>query len=238
MKPLTSDSEDNEALQALGRASVQIVHDLKNHLNGLKLYATFLRKRMEKSGRAGDELETVIKLIAGLDRTAKEVSMIGQIGRRIELKKQPGVDLEKILREVTTSLNADSLSGQPTVTGSLSRSVMLDVEHSGLVGEFDALSLVDALKAVSVGAMKMLGAKPSATPLEIYLKDEELEGARKGVIEWRGLNSPDHDPFHSFAGSDEIRLSLAARVIEAHGGSAERENGSLRVRLPLTGESS
>ena len=71
MKPLLSESQDNEALQALGRASVQIVHDLKNHLNGLKLYATFLRKRMEKNQRPDDELETVNKLIAGLDRTAR-----------------------------------------------------------------------------------------------------------------------------------------------------------------------
>ncbi len=44
----------------------------------------------------------------------------------------------------------------------------------------------------------------------------------------------DHDPFHSFAGSNEIRLSLAARIIEAHGGSANCEDGALRVRLPLT----
>ena len=51
MKPLLSESQDQESLQALGRASVQIVHDLKNQLNGLKLYATFLRKRMEKSER-------------------------------------------------------------------------------------------------------------------------------------------------------------------------------------------
>ena len=27
---------------------MQIVHDLKNQLNGLKLYATFLRRRIEK----------------------------------------------------------------------------------------------------------------------------------------------------------------------------------------------
>ena len=61
MKPLLSESEDYDALFALGRASVQIVHDLKNQLNGLKLYATFLRKRSEKSERPGDELETINK---------------------------------------------------------------------------------------------------------------------------------------------------------------------------------
>ncbi len=48
MKPLPQPTHDTEALQELGRASVQIMHDLKNQLNGLKLYATFLRKRAER----------------------------------------------------------------------------------------------------------------------------------------------------------------------------------------------
>ena len=234
MKPILSESHDSEALQALGRASVQLVHDLKNHLNGLKLYATFLRKRMEKSQRPGDELETVNKLIAGLDRTAKEVSMIGQIGRPVELKKQSGIDLEKILREVTESLNAESTNGQLSITGSLIRPVALAVEPVQLIGEFDPLSLADALRAVTVGAMRMLSNKPREVALEIGLKDEDVGDKRNGVIEWRASNAQDHDPFHSFAGSDGIRLSLAARVIEAHGGSAASDDGALRVKLPLT----
>ena len=90
MKPLLSESKDNDALRALGQASVQIVHDLKNQLNGLKLYATFLRKRLAKSERPADELETINKLIAGLDRTARDVSMIAEYGRPLQLKKQPG----------------------------------------------------------------------------------------------------------------------------------------------------
>lgn len=236
MKPLISESQDSEALQAVGRASVQIVHDLKNHLNGLKLYATFLRKRMEKSQRPEDELETVNKLIAGLDRTAKDVSMIGQIGRRVELKKQAGVDLEKLLREVAAGLNADKLGGQKSVTGSLSRSVVLEIEPASLIGEFDALSLADALKAVSLGAMKMLSNRPKEAALAIDLKAETAAGEQFAVIQWRGLSALDHDPFHSFAGSDEIRLSLAARVIEAHGGTAGHNDGALYARLPLTAE--
>src|SRR6185312_13437447 len=105
MKPLLSESEDNRSLQALGRASVQIVHDLKNQLNGLKLYATFLRKRLEKGERPADELETVGKLIAGIDRTAAVLSMIVEYGRPLELKKQAGTDLEKLTREVAANLN-------------------------------------------------------------------------------------------------------------------------------------
>ena len=232
MKPLLSESEDNDALRALGRASVQIVHDLKNQLNGLKLYATFLRKRMEKGERPADELETVNKLIAGLDRAARDVSMIVEYGRPLELRKQVGTDLEKLSREVAANLNAENLSSRPPVTGGLSGSVVVEAQTGcSLIGEFDRGLLSEALRWISLSAVKMLSNK--AGSLTIRLKIDANESRRNGLIEWAVGDSSDHDPFHSFAGSNEIRLSLAARIIEAHGGSATRHDGVLSVSLPL-----
>jgi signal transduction histidine kinase len=233
MKPLLSETKDNEALRALGQASVQIVHDLKNQLNGLKLYATFLRKRMEKTERPADELETINKLIAGLDRTARDVSLIVEYGRPLDLKKQRGTDLENLTREVATSLNTESLSGRPPVTGGLSGSVIVDVENGPLLGEFDRVLLSDALKWISLSAMKMLTNKAAGGLLAIRLKRAVIDSKPDAVIEWSVFDSSDHDPFHSFAGSNEIRLSIAARIIEAHGGSATRNEDVLCVRLPL-----
>jgi signal transduction histidine kinase len=224
MKPLLSEFEDNDALLALGRASVQIVHDLKNQLNGLKLYATFLRRRLEKSERPADELETINKLMAGLDRTAADLSMIVEYGEPLKLKRQPGTDLERIMRDVAVSLN-----GRPAVSGGLTGSIVIDAEPGPLLGDFDSALLTGALKSISLGAMKMVTGKKPGGPVAIRLKNS----ANDGVIEWQVFDSLDHDPFHSFAGSNEIRLSLAARVIEAHGGSAKLHDGALCVRLPL-----
>jgi len=228
MKPILSESQDNESLWALGRASVQIVHDLKNQLNGLKLYATFLRKRMEKGERPADELETVNKLIGGLDRTAADLSMIVQYGQPLALKKQPGIDLHRIKGEIVTNL-----SNGPRASGALVGPIVINSDAVPLVGEFDSAILADALKSISVCAMKMITNQEREESLRIHLKDEAIETRRDVVIEWRVFDSSDHDPFHSFAGSDAIRMSLAAKAIEAHGGSAKRQNGSLRVRLPL-----
>jgi nitrogen fixation/metabolism regulation signal transduction histidine kinase len=228
MKPLLSESEDNDALRALGRASVQIVHDLKNQLNGLKLYATFLRKRLEKDERPADELETINKLIGGLDRTAADLSLIVEYGQPLKLKKQPGTDLEKIMRNV-----AETLKLHPPVTGALTSTIVINAESSPLIGEFDSMLLAEALKSISVGAIKMSANKAPGS-LEVSVKSEAREASRDGVIEWPVFDASDHDPFHSFAGSNEIRLALAARVIEGHGGSVQRRNGALRVRLPLT----
>src|SRR5512132_164649 len=119
MKAAPAKMSEANALADLGRATLRIVHDLKNQLNGLKLYATFLRKRMEKGERPADELETINKLIAGLDRTARDVSMIVEYGRPLDLKKQAGIDLERLSREVAAKLNAENLSNRPPVTGGL-----------------------------------------------------------------------------------------------------------------------
>ena len=228
MKPLISESEDPNALRLLGRASVQIVHDLKNQLNGLKLYATFLRKRLEKSERPADELETINKLIAGLDRTATDLSMIVEYGQPLELDTAPGTDLGKIVVSMAAGLNHGT-----DANGSIIRPIVIEPEPPLLVGEFDSVILSKALRLISLGAMKLLTNKAGAAALTIHLRSEIIEAKRSGVIEWRGFPSLDHDPFHSFAGSDEIKMSLAAKIVEAHGGSAERQDGALRVRLPL-----
>ena len=173
-------------------------------------------------------METVNKLIGGLDRTAADLSMIVQYGQPLALKKQPGSDLHKIMGDIVTSL-----SNSPRATGALAGPIVINSDAVPLVGEFDSAILADALKSISISAMKMITNKDREESLRIHLKGETVETRRVGVIEWRVFDSSDHDPFHSFAGSDAIRMSLAAKVIEAHGGSAKRESGSLCVRLPL-----
>jgi signal transduction histidine kinase len=229
MKPLMSESKDNSSLQALGRASVQIVHDLKNQINGLKLYATFLRKRSERSERPADEIETINKLIMGLDRTAADLSMIVELGQPLELKKHPGVNLTNLLQGIAADVNES-----PRATGALKGPIVLQVDPQPLSGEFDAQKLEQALKAISSSAMKLLGSKTPDASLNVVLKRAGQGVNPEGVIEWKGFGSLEHDPFHAFVGSDGIKLSLAARIVEAHGGSAEKQGDALRVRLPLT----
>jgi signal transduction histidine kinase len=230
MKPLLSKTEDQDSLQTLGRASVQIVHDLKNQLNGLKLYATFLRRRMEKSERPADELETVAKLLAGLERAAGDLSTLVQFGRPIEVKRQPGVDLQKLVRGVVASL-ADHPRATGPLTGPLNAQFELEMTPDPLVGEFDPTLLSDALKSISIGALKIRQLKDKDAKLQIRVGQNGSQEV--AVIEWLGLDALDHDPFAAFAGSDEIRMSLGAKIISAHGGAAAHQANRLLVQLPI-----
>ena len=218
MKTAMSRPEETERLQDLGRASMQIVHDLKNQLNGLKLYATFLRRRIEKSERPGDEQETIGKLINGLDRAADDLSTIVKYGQPVELKKQPGVEVDKVLRGVCASVNEGG-----------SR-IVVDSNSESIQGNLDLFKLTDAFKWLCAGAMKHKPIQGEAS--EIFVTTKSSDGA--ALIEWSGLRELDHDPFRSFAGSDEIKLALAAKIIEAHGGSAKLMDKKFVVVLPLS----
>jgi light-regulated signal transduction histidine kinase (bacteriophytochrome) len=218
MKPLLSRTEDKGTLQDLGRASIQIVHDLKNQLNGLKLYATFLKKRLEKSSRPDDELETVGKLISGLDRAAGDLSTIVEYGRTIELKTQSGFDIQKALRAI-----CGSLEGTVFVS---------DAEAPPMTGEFDATKMTDALRWISTGTSKYAQTGDQPKPITVSLKRKEAE-ANEAEISWFGMTGLDHDPFHSFVGTDEIRMSLAGKIVEAHQGTATFASDRIVVTLPL-----
>src|SRR5437762_4646460 len=118
MKPLLAHEQDGITLQNLGRASLQIIHDIKNQLNGLKLYATFLRKRMEQIEEAAEEQETIAKLIAGLDRAAGDLTVLVQYGRPLDLNKTQGVDVQKLLRGVVGAVSGGGESPEALVIDS------------------------------------------------------------------------------------------------------------------------
>ena len=212
MKPLKTELQDAETLRDLGSASVQIVHDLKNQLNGLKLYATFLRKRMEKAERPADEQETLAKLISGLERAAADMNVLVRFGRALELRRQPGTDLARLVQ--------DSAEG-----------AHVECDGGPFEGDFDPALLAEALKNITAGALGESGASEGTGRVR-------LSGDGSGaVVEWQGAaasGGPDgEDPFRSLAGATGLRMALAAKIVRAHGGEVSSEGGRIRARLPL-----
>jgi signal transduction histidine kinase len=219
MKPLSSELQDAETLRELGSASVQIVHDLKNQLNGLKLYATFLRKRMEKSERPTDELETIAKLIAGLERAAGDMTLLVRYGRPLELRRKPGTDLSRLLSEAATGHGVEAGEGS-------------------FDGDFDQEALREALKSITNGGRPVVepeggaGGANGATAITLR-RDGEGSQTTAAIIEWRGVTRAGEDIFRGFAGSEGLRLALASKIIRAHGGEVAQNGEVVRARLPL-----
>src|SRR5207244_13325468 len=109
MTPATAKAVDTSELEDLGRATLQIVHDLKNQLNGIKLYATFLRKRFESEHRPSEERDILAKLTDGLDRAAREMSNLVRSARPVELGRRRA-NLRKIALEAALASNCDAVA--------------------------------------------------------------------------------------------------------------------------------
>ena len=204
---------------------MQVVHDLKNQINGLKLYATFLRKRMERSERPADELETINKIMAGLERAATDMTTLVRLGRPLELQHTTRHDLAALLAEAT--------EGDFTATPA----VATTEDGHGYQGDFDAPALSEALKNIHAGA-RSLAARDTAPTVKLRREETNASGATAAqpfaLIEWEGIKaSADQEIFSSFNGGTGLRLALAARVIQAHDGTVEQGSDILKVRLPL-----
>src|SRR3954465_4694469 len=107
MQSATAKVSDSAALERLGSATLEIVHDLKNQLNGLKLYATFLRKRLERDDKAAEERQTLEKLIAGLDNAAREMTVLTRYARPVELRRSR-IDVPRVITGLIESTDRDN----------------------------------------------------------------------------------------------------------------------------------
>ena len=225
MKPAFAKARNDNQLEDLGRATLQIVHDLKNQLNGLKLYATFLRKRLEREERSPEEGETLGKLIAGLDRAARDLTGLVRYSQPLELRRQPHVDLRNMIsraiREVTSRNSTDF-------------SLDCDIESGPLSGEFDPVALSEALKALTDEAVNSVPAG-AVGEVSLHARRQGQAPSAEALIEWRGLKlSSRNHPFRSSESHGTVHTAQAARIIEAHGGRFQCDANAIRAWLPLS----
>jgi len=212
---------DSKALERLGGATLQIVHDLKNQLNGLKLYATFLRKRLDRDDQPQDERETLAKLITGLDRAAKDLTALVRYARPLELRLQPGVDVKRIVANVITEAAERETGGLPKVT------IASQFEGDSFIGEFDPAALAEAIKAITDDVRATISAK-APQPISMTMSRD----ADHATIEWRGghFNTKNTASAH---GCGTIHTELATKIVEAQGGDVVCSAEVIRVTLPL-----
>ena len=208
---------DAKALEDLGRATLRIVHDLKNQLNGLKLYATYLRKRLDRDENATTERETVEKLVAGLDHAAKEMAALVRYAQPLNLRRQPEAELRAIAHSAVHDPTY-RVSG-PLITASTTEN------NDRLIGAFDPPALAEAFSALTREA---LARRPADATVTLKLERLSGEPVPLALAQWSGLARQTKDS------SPGIHAAYARRIIEAHGGVVDFDNDAINVKLPLS----
>lgn len=219
MKRLTDmnsfDGNNEQAMLAeVGRATARLIHDFKNQLGGLKLYAAYLKKRFAAHPELAEGLEIADKITQSINEMTENANMIGKLTRPIELtlletnfcslvEQVVGHHQQQITErglKIETNLAKDSAALQ---------AVKLDSQQM--------LMVVDALVSRAVDASREKGR------MRVSLRNGAGELRLSIVNESEPLSAEQHESLFRLVGSERmnkmsLNLVLARRIVEAHGG--------------------
>ncbi len=132
----------------VGWLTGRLLHDFKNQISGLKLYASYLKKHCAAPGGnadgPGDTVEIVDKIIGGLNVMAEQAVLISRLTQPLVLKPAPA-SLVSLLNQLT-----DESAGLARAQGV---ELIADLPPEPVSLNCDAQLLFTALRALTVRAI-------------------------------------------------------------------------------------
>jgi signal transduction histidine kinase len=196
-------------LELLGRMAANLAHEIRNPLGGIQLYASMLKRDLEKDADKVRVLDRILGAITGLDALVEDMLAFG---RDVEPRRQ----LQPFAPLVEQALGL--------LRGPLEeKRVRVDVRADGASAEMDGemmqrvfLNIVsNAAQAVGVGGRLTV----SAEGRTISFADDG-PGIAPEILEKM------FTPFlTSKTKGTGLGLAIAHKIVEAHGGTLEAKNG-------------
>lgn len=215
---------------------LRLLHDFKNHLGGLKLYAAFLRKRFADDP---DGVEVCEKLIRGLNAMAERAKLVARLAQPLALAPSEA-DLLPLVRQAAQDLNALAAERGVRIEFDFSEALpplLLDAAH---VRQAIQAALRRALCISPAGSRVCVSvrAEPSWVYIEIRDAGEAVAASRQESFFDFGAEAASQDGVEPRELRAEIalQLALARRIVEQHGGyvaAAAAPGGGTAVRIYL-----
>jgi signal transduction histidine kinase len=202
--------KDNEEaiLIETGRMAARLIHDFKNQLGGLKLYAAYLQKRFADNAEG---LEIAQKIAQGLNEMAEQTAILNQLARPLELRMEPG-DPALIIEQVVSRLQSRASAKRAKIA--------LDLDPGAPRISFDSRQIGAALESI---ISRAVDATPENDEVEISLRRQDE--ALQVEIKDNGATLDDNQRLNFFdpLAGDRLNkvalgLAMARRIIEKHGG--------------------
>jgi signal transduction histidine kinase len=219
---------DQKFLLEAGRMTSRLIHDFKNQMGGLKLYAAYLKKRFADQPEG---LEIAEKIIQGLNTMAEQAALVSKLTRPLELNDEPNDPVAFISQVVNDQKSRAE-----------ARNLKIDSEfENGLpTASIDVQQLRTALNSIMTRAMD---ATPEGGTIRVKLHSLSgemiIEIADQGEI----LGEQQREAVFDFLAGDRINntsldLAFARRIVEQHGGQVIALAGStagtiVQVKLPV-----
>ena len=195
-------------LEMLGRMAAGLAHEIRNPLGGILLYASMLRRDLERDPGKVRTLDRILAAVAGLDKLVEDMLTYG---REIEPRKtvQP---LAPVLDDAVGLARA-----------------ALDEKKVALVRDVDgAEASVDRDMVARVFLNVILNAAQAMEPggtLRIAARGATVTFSDTGAGIPAELLDTLFSPFvTSKAKGTGLGLAIAQKIVEAHGGAVEARN--------------
>jgi signal transduction histidine kinase len=204
---MIKDSEEAILIET-GRMAARLIHDFKNQLGGLKLYAAYLQKRFADNEEG---MEVVDKIARGVSEMAEQAAVLNKLCRPLELQMEPG-DPAPVVEQVVSRLRPRSEAKRVKIT--------FDVEPGAPLVPLDQRRIDEALEAI---ISRAVDASPEDGEIGISLRPRDE--ALRIEIKDNGATLDDErrlSLFDPLAGDrlnrTALSLAMAKRIIERHGG--------------------
>lgn len=229
----------NESLAAVGQATAQVAHEIRNPLGSIRLGVSMLRDSVNDQ----EALNTIELVERGIKHLNKLVVDVTQFSRQKALDRGP-VDLNELL-EMSLNLVADRIRDKETP-------IKKKFSSQHLIGEWDA----DQLRQVFVNIIaNAVDASAKNSPVTISTEALTLSKRKNGAIEdqryarvlvadqGKGIEGVAleriFEPFFSTKKRGTgLGLAIVKQIVELHGGTVaiESEPGQgarVTIDLPL-----
>jgi len=224
---MIKDSEEAIMIET-GRMAARLIHDFKNQLGGLKLYAAYLQKRFADNAEG---MEVAEKIAQGLNEMAEQAAILNKLCRPLELQMEPG-DPAPVIEQAVSRLG-------PRVSAKRVK-IICDNEPGAPRASFDPRLIGEALETI---ISRAVDASPEDGEIVISLR--RRDEALRIEIKDKGAKLDDERRLRLFdplAGDrlnrSALGMAMARRIIERHGGQASARPGAsdgtiIEVTLPI-----
>jgi signal transduction histidine kinase len=204
---MSNDSEEERLIET-GRMAARLIHDFKNQLSGLKLYAAYLKKRFADNPEG---LEIAEKIDQGLNEMADQAAILNKLTRPLELRCEPG-DPALVVEQVVAGHRAEA--------GKKNIRIEYEVESDLPQMPLDWQQVRAALESILARAID-LSPEGGVVSVSVKRRDEvlQIEIADQGETLDAGQRRALFDGFTSERISrTSLGMALARRIVEQHGG--------------------
>lgn len=220
--------EEQGYLHEVGRMTSRLIHDFKNQMGGLKLYAAYLKKRFADQPEGAEIAE---KIIQGLNAMADRAALVSKFARPLDLHREKG-DLRALVHQ---AIGDHKLRAE-------ARNIKMESECSqaSIPSVFDVRQLRGAVSSIIARALDV---SPDGSSVQVTI--ELLSGSAQldFIDQGGGLDEGQRGVLFDFLPNERINtlsldMALARRIIEKHGGRIDALTGKssgtiVRVKLPL-----